>query len=196
MSSVEPKGRADSFSSSSSSADTPTSLKEDEKLARFDSLGNDEEKLIAPDDLEIRDDEYEDDALLRREVEGPPLEESSPPPRTSFSTALMWMAVNTIATIGIVCHPLHPNPSPANSTQVFTNKAIFSDESLKLAQLSFAAFHFFLTWLTLWTISRPHFGFFVPRRASLREILPLALAMALNVILPNLSLAFSSGECQ
>lgn len=72
------------------------------------------------------------------------------------------------------------------------NKAIFSDPSLKLAQLTFAAFHFTITWLTLYILSRPRFAFFVPRRASIRDILPLSIAMALNVILPNLSLAFST----
>ena len=76
--------------------------------------------------------------------------------------------------------------------QVFTNKAIFSDPSLKLAQLTFAAFHFFITWLTLFTISRPRFAFFVPRKVAIKEIIPLAIAMSLNVILPNLSLAFST----
>src|SRR5271163_1026586 len=76
--------------------------------------------------------------------------------------------------------------------QVFTNKAIFSDPSLKLAQLTFAAFHFFITWLTLYTLSRPRFAMFVPRRATVKEIIPLAISMALNVVLPNLSLAFST----
>lgn len=33
---------------------------------------------------------------------------------------------------------------------------------------------------------------FVPRRVAIKEIMPLAVAMSLNVILPNLSLAFSS----
>jgi solute carrier family 35, member E3 len=33
---------------------------------------------------------------------------------------------------------------------------------------------------------------FVPRRAAVKEILPLSVAMCMNVILPNLSLAFSS----
>jgi solute carrier family 35, member E3 len=33
---------------------------------------------------------------------------------------------------------------------------------------------------------------FVPRRASVKEIIPLAITMSLNVILPNFSLAFSS----
>jgi solute carrier family 35 protein E3 len=79
-----------------------------------------------------------------------------------------------------------------SSFKVFTNKAIFSDPSLKLAQLTFAAFHFFITWLTLFTLSRPRFAMFVPRRVAIKEILPLAVAMALNVILPNLSLAFST----
>lgn len=76
--------------------------------------------------------------------------------------------------------------------QVFTNKAIFSDPSLKLAQLTFAAFHFCITWLTLYILSRPQVAFFQPRRTTIREIMPLSIAMSLNVILPNLSLAFSS----
>lgn len=78
------------------------------------------------------------------------------------------------------------------SSQVFTNKAIFSDPSLKLAQLTFAAFHFCITWFTLYVLSRPRFGYFEPRRTSIRSIMPLSIAMSLNVILPNLSLAFSS----
>lgn len=106
-------------------------------------------------------------------------EKSAPAPETkksSFMMGVIWMVINTLATIGIV----------------FTNKAIFSDPSLKLAQLTFAAFHFFVTWLTLYTLSRPQFAFFIPRRTTIREILPLSVAMGLNVILPNLSLAFSS----
>ncbi|KAL1855880.1 hypothetical protein VTK73DRAFT_8423 [Phialemonium thermophilum] len=89
------------------------------------------------------------------------------------------MVVNILATIGIV----------------FTNKAIFADTSLKLAQLSFAAFHFFVTWLTLFAVSRPRTvaaPLFTPRRASIRDIAPLSVAMSLNVILPNLSLAYST----
>lgn len=61
-----------------------------------------------------------------------------------------------------------------------------------MSQLSFAAFHFFVTWLTLYTLSRPRFAMFVPRRVAVKEIIPLAIAMSLNVILPNLSLAFST----
>jgi solute carrier family 35 protein E3 len=33
---------------------------------------------------------------------------------------------------------------------------------------------------------------FVPRRVAIKEVIPLAIAMSMNVILPNLSLAFSS----
>lgn len=103
-------------------------------------------------------------------------EETAAAPKASRLSSFAWMVVNTLATIGIV----------------FTNKAIFSDSSLKLAQLTFAAFHFFVTWLTLYAISRPGLAFFEPRRASYRSIIPLSVAMSLNVILPNLSLAFSS----
>ncbi|KAK6333072.1 hypothetical protein TWF718_010896 [Orbilia javanica] len=94
----------------------------------------------------------------------------------SSSGFIAWTIVNTLATIGIV----------------FTNKAIFDDPSFKKMQTSFAAFHFLCTTLTLFVISRPMFGFFVPRRAGFLEIAPLSFAMCLNVILPNLSLAYSS----
>lgn len=63
---------------------------------------------------------------------------------------------------------------------------------MKLAQLTFACFHFIVTYLTLFILSRPSVGLFQPRRVALLDILPLSLAMSLNVILPNLSLAFSS----
>lgn len=49
-----------------------------------------------------------------------------------------------------------------------------------------------MTWLLLFTLSRRQFAYFSPRRIALRDIIPLSLAMSLNVILPNLSLAFSS----
>ncbi|KAK3940509.1 triose-phosphate transporter [Diplogelasinospora grovesii] len=167
--SVEQKEERTRGSFSSSSAETATH-EENGKFARLD--GGDCEKKT-PEDLEIGD-EREDDGLLRPKS-GPeiPAEE---PPKSSFRAALIWMVINTLATIGIV----------------FTNKAIFTDPSLKLAQLTFAAFHFFITWLTLFTISRPRFAFFVPRRTTIRDIIPLSVAMSLNVILPNLSLAFSS----
>ncbi|OBS23341.1 hypothetical protein FPOA_03890 [Fusarium poae] len=90
--------------------------------------------------------------------------------------ASLWIAVNIIATVLIV----------------FTNKAIFDDDNLKFIQLSFAAFHFSTTWLVLWVISREHFAFFTPKHVSLTQMLPLSVVMTLNIIFPNLSLAFST----
>lgn len=129
-------------------------------------------KVTSPDDVEQAS-EVERAELLPQEREKPA---APAKPANSSMTAAIWIVLNTLATIGIV----------------FTNKAIFSDPSLKLAQLTFAAFHFFITWLTLFTLSRPRFAMFTPRRVAIKEIMPLAVAMSLNVILPNLSLAFSS----
>ncbi|ORY79857.1 triose-phosphate transporter family-domain-containing protein [Protomyces lactucae-debilis] len=84
------------------------------------------------------------------------------------------MLVNTFATIGIV----------------FTNKAIFSDRNLVKMPVSFAAFHFACTSMTLFIVSR--FGAFKPKALRPLQILPLCFAFCGNVILPNLSLAFSS----
>ena len=44
----------------------------------------------------------------------------------------------------------------------------------------------------LFVLSKPKHGFFEVKRARVVEILPLAAAMCLNIILPNLSLAYSS----
>lgn len=96
------------------------------------------------------------------------------------------MAINTIATVLIV------TDNSLINRQVFTNKSIFSTRSLRLTQLSFATFHFLTTYLTLFLLSRPPLSLFVPRSIPLRDTLPLSIAMSLNVILPNLSLAFSS----
>lgn len=56
----------------------------------------------------------------------------------------------------------------------------------------FTCFHFLVTWMALFVLSRPRFGFFVPSYAPFRTMMPLAVAMCLNVVFPNLSLAFSS----
>ncbi|GAB1320155.1 GDP-mannose transporter [Madurella fahalii] len=151
-------------------SDTTT---EDEytRPVRTVKAGADEEKLRLSEEPETAGNS-EEDGLLPKGRQS----QHGPGAKSSFTSALIWMVVNTLATIGIV----------------FTNKAIFSDPSLKLAQLSFAAFHFFVTYLTLFTISLPRFALFVPRRTTLGEILPLSIAMSLNVILPNLSLAFST----
>ncbi|KAK0629761.1 triose-phosphate transporter [Bombardia bombarda] len=166
---VELKERSGSLSSSVTG--TPT-FESHENHDEDDAAG---EKLRSPDELEMGHDDGDDEeanSLLSQERQA--TEPPSPP--SSSVTPLLWMVINTLATVGIV----------------FTNKAIFSEPSLKLAQLTFASFHFFITWLTLFIISQPRFAFFVPRRASLRDILPLSVAMSLNVILPNLSLAFST----
>lgn len=79
-----------------------------------------------------------------------------------------------------------------SSFQVFTNKAILSDSSFKQCQVAFAAFHFFCTTITLYTLSRPFVGLFVPRSLGHRTMLPLAISMCLNIILMNTSLAVST----
>lgn len=76
--------------------------------------------------------------------------------------------------------------------QVFTNKAIFDDDNLKFIQLSFAAFHFTVTWLVLWVLSRDCFAFFTPKHVSLTQMLSLSVAMTLNIVFPNLCLAYST----
>ncbi|KDN69229.1 putative triose-phosphate transporter [Colletotrichum sublineola] len=131
----------------------------------------------SPQNLESRVDEEvgveEDEKLLPTTNH---TSETEDPQKASLTSAVVWMTVNTLATIGIV----------------FTNKAIFSDPQWKLCQLTFASFHFLVTFLTLHILSRPTFAYFTPRRAAIKELLPLSVAMCLNVILPNLSLAFSS----
>jgi solute carrier family 35 protein E3 len=101
---------------------------------------------------------------------------NAPTPAKKPSKLLVWIAVNIVATTAIV----------------FINKSIFDDPSFRSAQVSFATFHFLVTFATLHTVSSTRFGFFDRKRAALRDILPLAAAMCLNVILPNLSLAYSS----
>lgn len=114
----------------------------------------------------------------------------------------IWMLVNTLATIGIVSdrHPRigtlgQPLPGFLTSSslaQVFVNKAIFNDPSFRQCQCAFAAFHFFVTGATLYVLSRPFFGLFVPKHLRVRTMLPLAIAMCLNIVLMNVSLAIST----
>lgn len=76
----------------------------------------DEEKLTPPEDLEIHElEEYgdhssnsEDDALLMEKDQDEPPKPPQPPPepkKSSFWSSLIWMTVNTLATIGIVNPP-------------------------------------------------------------------------------------------
>ena len=74
------------------------------------------------------------------------------------------------------------------------NKAIFSNpwQSVRSAQVSFAALHFGITALVLFGLSRPIIGVFEAKRVDMVKILPLASAMILNVVLQNFALANSS----
>ncbi|KAI0019007.1 triose-phosphate transporter [Xylariomycetidae sp. FL0641] len=155
----------------SSSTEGPS---EDDRDFSLESTDHDRaSQYTAHDDGNIRH-SGDEEGLLEKDASSKSSQSSAT--QSGFGWALFWISVNTLATIGIV----------------FTNKAIFSDPSLKLAQLTFAAFHFFMTWLLLFTLSRPRFAYFVPRRIPIREVIPLSVAMSLNVVLPNLSLAFSS----
>ena len=49
-----------------------------------------------------------------------------------------------------------------------------------------------ITAMTLYILSRPLFGLFVPHTIRIRLMLPLAITMCLNVIFQNLSLTYSS----
>lgn len=82
--------------------------------------------------------------------------------------------------------------SRTNDKQVFVNKRIFEHQQLRHAQVGFAAFHFAMTALTLYAISRPRLNVFQAKSVPLLGILPLALAMICNVVLLNASLAYSS----
>ncbi|KAI1074675.1 TPT-domain-containing protein [Whalleya microplaca] len=161
-------GRPPSITSSSTEGHN-----DKDRFSSFDGTDNDRHSQHTAVDEGTGRERDEEEILLEKQTEDPAAKSTS---EGSFGWAVFWIAVNTLATIGIV----------------FTNKAIFSDPSLKLAQLTFAAFHFFMTWLLLFTLSRPRFAYFIPRRTTIREVIPLSVAMSLNVILPNLSLAFSS----
>lgn len=180
-------GRRASISSSTTAAD---SYDENDRMSPIESSFV---KTRTLDDLEAGTDAERLEMI-------PKVNEKTPETKASeYRKAVIWMIVNTLATIGIVRNPFicsiessKTKISTKSSVKVFTNKAIFTDPSLKLAQLTFAAFHFFVTWLTLFTLSRPRFAMFTPRRVAIKDIAPLAVAMALNVILPNISLAYSS----
>ncbi|OJJ68472.1 hypothetical protein ASPBRDRAFT_77578 [Aspergillus brasiliensis CBS 101740] len=89
---------------------------------------------------------------------------------------LVWMTINIVATVAIV----------------FTNKSILSNASFRNSQVSFAAYHFTITGLTLWLASRPFCGWFEPKHVSPYRILHLVAAMCIQVIFQNLALAYSS----
>lgn len=124
---------------------------------------------------------------------------SMPSPRLSHK---FWISagINTASTAAIVSPSiprtlsknLQESPSNMYIHQIFVNKHIFSHPSLRHAQVSFAAFHFTITALLLYFLSRPRIGAFESKRIDVLAIMPLALGMILNVVLPNASLAYSS----
>ncbi|KAF2219725.1 hypothetical protein BDZ85DRAFT_304299 [Elsinoe ampelina] len=105
-----------------------------------------------------------------------PLQQTTTTPSTT-GKLVFWIALNILATIAIV----------------FTNKLLLSDPLLARTQLLFAAYHFLLTHITLHICSNSRIGLFTRSPSPpLRSLLPVAIAMSLNVLLPNLSLAHSS----
>ena len=102
-----------------------------------------------------------------------------PPPQTatpSRSSLMVWIGINILSTIAIV----------------FINKSIFEDPALRKCQLLFASFHFFITFATLQLCSSQKFRIFERKEAAIMDVMPIAMAMCMNVVLPNLSLAYSS----
>ncbi|WPB02323.1 uncharacterized protein RHO25_006957 [Cercospora beticola] len=134
------------------------------------------------------DENEEAQAFLKQEEEGhfaesPQDDEdhSTRHPPTTAPKGLsnrFWIsaAVNTVSTAAIV----------------FINKRIFQTASLRHAQVTFAAFHFFITFLLLYLVSRPTINLFPAKKLDIYTLLPLAAAMIFNVVLPNASLAYSS----
>ncbi|KAM5521387.1 triose-phosphate transporter [Fusarium oxysporum f. sp. phaseoli] len=158
-------------SSSSSTVDSPLQISKIEDDYDFGRR---------PSDFELNDLFHDEEPLLSEDIEAVREKEQEQQPMSRSSSSAMkstfWTLVNVVATVLIV----------------FTNKAILSGPSLKHAQLSFAAFHFTITGLVLFTLSRPSFTFFTPKSVAIRQMIPLSTVMALNVIFPNLSLAYSS----
>ncbi|KAL5049957.1 hypothetical protein BDW71DRAFT_204029 [Aspergillus fruticulosus] len=103
-------------------------------------------------------------------------EETDGTPASRNARFLIWTILNVTSTVGIV----------------FTNKSIMSDPSFKNRQVSLACYHFFITSATLWIASRRFFGAFVPKPIGVKQMTPIAAAMAIQVVLQNLSLAHSS----
>lgn len=139
----------------------------------------------------------DDEEAQRRTVSPRPTTKPSSSPSLSRR---FWLAaaVNTISTVSIVRRPHHPQPSENHTnqevSQVFVNKRIFQNPSLRHCQVSFAAFHFLTTYIFLHAVSRPStpIQLFTPKRVNPLRILPLAIAMIANVVLLNASLANSS----
>ncbi|PTU21816.1 hypothetical protein P175DRAFT_0435551 [Aspergillus ochraceoroseus IBT 24754] len=136
------------------------------------NLINSSSSLAAADveDASVEKQDYEYDYKEK------PLEEVNEESPSRNNRFLLWTALNIVSTVGIV----------------FTNKSIMSDISFRNRQISLAAYHFSITGATLWIASRRCFGVFVPKGISVIQIIPIAAAMCIQVVLQNLSLAYSS----
>ncbi|KAL5332860.1 hypothetical protein BJX70DRAFT_91660 [Aspergillus crustosus] len=104
------------------------------------------------------------------------VEETEELPLSRNTRFITWTFLNVTSTVGIV----------------FTNKSIMSDASFSNRQVSLACYHFFITGATLWFASTRWFGAFTPKYVALTQMTPIAAAMAIQVVLQNLSLANSS----
>ncbi|KAF2218087.1 hypothetical protein CERZMDRAFT_31832 [Cercospora zeae-maydis SCOH1-5] len=136
-----------------------------------ESIGEKEEEqaFLKQEEEEEEDEEQEDDRF-------PPPHATLVPKKGLSSRFWLSAAVNTLSTAAIV----------------FINKRIFQTASLRHAQVTFAAFHFAVTFFLLYLVSRPAINLFPSKRLELYTLFPLAGAMIFNVVLPNASLAFSS----
>lgn len=80
----------------------------------------------------------------------------------------------------------------SNHVQVFINKSLFHASTFTYAQLSFAAYHLIISSTLLYILSRPKFNYLEAKSVPTLDILPLAIAMCMSTIIPNLSLAYST----
>ena len=157
----------------------------DSEIFRLDSLDEDKRPI------ELFEHTHEesrglDDALS-------PIGEEVKRPKIRIKIMLLWILVNTLATLGIVsiAGPEKVTVRLSGIIEVFTNKTIFDDLEFRPMQLSFVTYHFALTGLLLYGFSRPRWCFFEPKWALIK-ILPLAIAFGFQVVLPNFSLANST----
>lgn len=139
--------------------------------------------------VDVKDDDDQDEEESEREKTSLPLAKTL----SSGLSRRFWIAsaVNTFSTVAIVSesHPRIPHYTNklTENPQVFVNKRIFQDASLSHCQVSFAAFHFLVTYIFLYAASRPGapFQMFQSKRVDTLLILPLALAMICNVVILN-----------
>ncbi|KAK3641208.1 hypothetical protein LTR56_011448 [Elasticomyces elasticus] len=136
---------------------------------------SDEEHALAEEKVDDHTDEhvYEAEALLPSDES---LEKKRIRPFGMTPKSCLSIAINIFSAVGLV----------------FVNKRIFEDDDLRHAQVTFAATHFAITAATLYGVSSPPIALFQRKRVGFLQILPLAFAMILAVVLTNASLAYSS----